>query len=191
MHEALFDTPDDAVVVENAFGRVSGRDIHRLRKGDWLNDEVINYYLLMIRERSMNPGTFINSKKPHSKGPTKKLPRIHAFNTFFYALLSERGYQGVRRWTKKAKVNLFDLDKVVIPVNRGNQHWVLCVVNVSQKRIEYYDSMGNAGVSNQNRSVLETVKRFMIEEAKAYNRSPADVEQWTFYVPVLTFELQC
>lgn len=183
VHEALFDTPDDAVVVENSFGKLSGRDIHRLQKGEWLNDELINYYLLMLKERSYHPDKF--SKKSHStKSPKKTLPKTHVFSTFFYQLLSTRGYSAVRRWTKKAKVNLFDVDRVLIPINKGGFHWILCVVNVTEKRIEYYDSMGREGESSENRGVLQNVRLFMVEEAKAQNKSPDKVANWSFYVPV-------
>jgi sentrin-specific protease 1 len=181
VHEALFDTPDDAVVVENSFGRLCGRDIHRLQKGEWLNDEIINYYLAMIKERSVHPE---NVTKRHSRS-SKRLPTLHAFNTFFYSLLSGRGYSAVRRWTKKAKVNLFELDRVIIPINKGGFHWILCIVNVTERRIEYYDSMGREGISSENQSVLITIRDFMVEEAEAQNRSPEEVANWTFHVPVL------
>jgi hypothetical protein len=189
VHEALFDTPDNAVVVENSFGKLSGRDIHRLRKGEWLNDELINYYLLMLRERSHHPDKY--SKKPHTKSSKKNLPKTHAFNTFFYQLLSTRGYSAVRRWTKKAKVNLFDVDRVLIPINKGGFHWILCVVNVSEQRIEYYDSMGREGESSENRPALQNVRSFMVEEAKAQNRSPDQVANWSFYVPVFPTHFSC
>jgi hypothetical protein len=185
VHEALFDTPDDAVVVQNSFGKILGRDIHRLQKGEWLNDELINYYHMMLRERSYQPEKFI--KKSHTKGPKKALPKVHAFNSFFYTLLSTRGYSGVRRWTKKAKVNLFEVDRVLIPINKGGFHWILCVVNVTERRIEYYDSMGREGESSENRPVLQNVRSYMMEEAKAQNRSPDEVANWSFYVPVLLF----
>lgn len=185
VHEALFDTPDDAVVVQNSFGKLSGRDIHRLQKGEWLNDELINYYLMMLRERSYHPEKL--SKRPHTKAPKKALPKLHAFNTFFYSLLSTRGYSGVRRWTKKAKVNLFEVDRVLIPINKGGFHWILCVVNVTERRIEYYDSMGREGESSENRPVLQTVRSYMVEEAKAQNRSSDEVANWSFYVPALLF----
>jgi sentrin-specific protease 1 len=179
----LYDTPDEAVVVENSFGKLLGRDIHRLRKGEWLNDELINYYLSMLKERSAHPESVINKVKPKSL-PKKPPSKVHAFNTFFYSLLSTRGYSAVRRWTKKAKVNLFDIDRVIIPVNKGGFHWILVMVNVSEERLEYYDSMGREGVSRENSGVLENVRNFMVEEAKAQNRSPDKVAKWSFHVPV-------
>ena len=139
----------------------------------------------MVRERSHNPTIVTNKKSPTAitKTPKNPLPKIHYFNTFFYSLLS-RGYAGVRGYTKKAKVNLFELDRVVIPVNKGNFHWILAIVNITDKRIEYYDSMGREGESNENRPVLTNIRNFMMEEAKAQNRSPKEVAKWGFYVPV-------
>jgi sentrin-specific protease 1 len=182
----LYDTPDDVVVVENSFGTIYGRDIHRLQKGEWLNDEILNYYLSMVRERSINPGNVTSQIKSHVQArPAKPLPKIFAFNTFFYSMLSGRGYSGVRRWTKKANINLFDLDRVIVPINKGGFHWILSIVNITEKRVEYYDSMGREGESNENRVVLTRIRDFMIEEAKARNQSHEEVAKWTFYVPVL------
>lgn len=45
----------------------------------------------------------------------------------------------MRRWTKAAKLDIFDLDKVIIPCHQG-MHWTLAVINIKEKRIEYYDS---------------------------------------------------
>ena len=137
----------------------------------------------MVKERSFNPAKVYNSK--HSPRHTStRLPRIFSFNTFFYSLLSARGYGGVRRWTKKAKVNLFELDRVVIPINKGGFHWILVIVNIEGKRIEYYDSMGREGESNENRPVLMNVRNFMVEEAKTQKHPPEQVASWSFYVPV-------
>ena len=140
----------------------------------------------MVKERSVNPAKVHNSKHSPQRTSTR-VPRVFAFNTFFYSLLSSRGYGGVRRWTKKAKVNLFELDRVVIPINKGGFHWILVIVNVREERIEYYDSMGREGESNENRPVLMNVRNFMVEEAKAQKHPPEQVETWSFYVPVSPF----
>lgn len=70
-------------------------------------------------------------------------PKCHIFNTFFYPLLMDSGkynYPRVRGWTRK--VDIFAMDKVVVPVHMGN-HWCLAIINFKQKRIEYYDSLGS------------------------------------------------
>lgn len=82
--------PDGAVLVKNFKIDMTKKDIRTLREGQWLNDEVINYYgeLIMQRAKENNTG----------------YPNIHCFSTFFYPTLTKQGYQSVRRWTKRAKV---------------------------------------------------------------------------------------
>uniref|UniRef100_A0A0D9V0R5 Ubiquitin-like protease family profile domain-containing protein n=1 Tax=Leersia perrieri TaxID=77586 RepID=A0A0D9V0R5_9ORYZ len=72
-----------------------------LNERDWLNDEVINLYLDLLKEREL-------------REPSKFL-KCHFFNTFFYKKLITGGYdyKSVRRWTTKRKLgyNLIDCDK--------------------------------------------------------------------------------
>ena len=63
------------------------------------------------------------------------------------------------RWSKK--FSIFDKDKVFCPVNIGNSHWTLIVIYVQQKRIQYYDSMGNS----QAKRYLNGALRYMGDEA--------------------------
>jgi sentrin-specific protease 1 len=44
-------------------------------------------------------------------------------NSFFYTKLVNAGYQyaGVRRWTKK--VDVFEHDVIIVPINISNAHW--------------------------------------------------------------------
>jgi sentrin-specific protease 1 len=49
-------------------------------------------------------------------------------------------------------VDIFKKDVVLIPINLGNMHWTAGVINVKQKRFEYYDSMGDA--SNLRRKIF-------------------------------------
>lgn len=74
---------------------VCGRDMATLQPGRWLNDEVINFYLQLLRQRAA---------RWREQDPSA--PRVHCFNTFFYAKLTERGYRyaAVKRWTRRAKV---------------------------------------------------------------------------------------
>jgi hypothetical protein len=44
--------------------------------------------------------------------------------------------------------------------------------------------MGREGVSSDNRAVLENIRAFMVEEAKAQNRPADEVAKWGFHVPV-------
>ncbi|CAA17063.1 SUMO deconjugating enzyme Ulp1 [Schizosaccharomyces pombe] len=129
------------------------KDLHTLRNRQWLNDEVINFYMNLISERSK-----IDSS----------LPRVHGFNTFFYTSLQRRGYAGVRRWAKKARVNIADMDAVFIPVHL-DVHWCMAVINKSKKRFEYWDSLaGSPG------KVFDLLRDYYIAETKG----AVDVSDW-------------
>lgn len=119
---------DSNFKAEKGNEQVDSNSLVRLRPGQWLNDDVINFYLELIKTRSKDQGGNVSS-----------------MNTFFYQKLSKDGYQSVRRWTKRLKLDIFSLDKLLIPINIQNMHWVCAVINFSARRIEYYDSMSDSG----------------------------------------------
>lgn len=111
---------------------INTSDLFRMRPNLWLNDEVINFYMNMIVDRS---------KKEHPNEPQKIL--VH--NTFFFPQLSKGGYKSVARWAKRLGVfgeGLLKLDYMFVPVHVSRTHWCLAVANFKLKRFEYYDSLG-------------------------------------------------
>eukprot|EP00588_Corethron_pennatum_P009003 CAMPEP_0194266106 /NCGR_PEP_ID=MMETSP0169-20130528/1125_1 /TAXON_ID=218684 /ORGANISM="Corethron pennatum, Strain L29A3" /LENGTH=605 /DNA_ID=CAMNT_0039006717 /DNA_START=204 /DNA_END=2021 /DNA_ORIENTATION=+ len=162
------------------YGRGNGREIiatsetdsvqrdslRRLRPGTWLNDEVIHYFLLMLARRDQELSKSLNRK------------RSHFFKSFFVTkLLDERGYcySNVKRWSKKVPgKDIFQLDKIICPVNVANSHWTCAVIFVEEKRIQYYDSMGCGG-----RRTLEGLLQYMVDEYKDKKKKVLDVNEWT------------
>lgn len=113
----------------------------------WLNDEVINSYLAVIidylRRENNNDGR-------HDK------PRFHAFNSFFFSNLRDKGYDSVRRWATRAKIgkkDLLNVDTVFIPVHNSS-HWTLIVVKPADKTIEHFDSLGS--LSRRHVGIVKT-----------------------------------
>ena len=97
----------------------------------WLNDEVIQAYLDLVVAHG-------------AKNKRSKIPKYHAFNAFFYSNLRTKGYDGVRRWAKKAKFggkDLLDLEYVFVPVNQSGFHWTMAIISPNRKTIQYYDSL--------------------------------------------------
>jgi len=113
------------------------RSIACLRDGIWLNCDVITFFLEWWRERTGGGG-----------GTEKKLPNLDNnpkcwyTDSFFFAKLTEDGYNyaQVARWTRT--IDVFKFDKMIIPINEGNKHWYLAVVNFRDKLTEVYDSLG-------------------------------------------------
>lgn len=116
-------------------------DIETLCGLNWLNDEIVNFYLQMIVERSNNQ---------------KKWPRVYATNTFFYPRLMKSGHSALKRWTKK--IDVFAHDLILIPVHLG-MHWCLAAINLKDKTITYYDSMNGS-----NERCLNALEQYLQDE---------------------------
>lgn len=117
-------------VLVNQFSiSICRKDIQTLRGLNWLNDEIINFYMSLLCERS--------------KDPARSLPKVHAMTTFFYPKLLKDGYGMLRRWTRK--IDIFSYDLVLVPLHLG-LHWTLAVIDFNCREVRYYDSMnGNNG----------------------------------------------
>ncbi|KAL2002850.1 hypothetical protein VTN02DRAFT_5747 [Thermoascus thermophilus] len=146
--------------VEEAMAQPSNRQLGTTLSGDpltkrdlatcytrmaWLNDEVINAYLALIvdylRRSSGNSGRNVR-------------PKFHAFNTFFFSNLRDRGYESVRRWASRAKIggeNLLSVDTVFVPVH-NSAHWTLMVIRPSARTIEHFDSLGSLSIAHVNKA---------------------------------------
>ena len=136
METALALSPDGTVLRRRAFGTLLpqlGVD----STSAWLNDEMVSGYLQLVVKDGLE-------KAKHRRGQS---PRYHAFSTFFYENLALKGYEGVDRWAKRAKLEGKDLLKaeyVLVPVHHGN-HWTLLVVSPLRKTVEYFDSFHRNG----------------------------------------------
>jgi sentrin-specific protease 1 len=100
-----------------------------------LNDEVINLKAEMINER-------LTVEEAQKTATT----RGYMWSTHFYTKLFEDdtyNYKSVRRWTKRRKIDIFALDKVLVPVNLSNLHWVLAVIDMKQQSVTYMDPLLN------------------------------------------------
>ena len=106
----------------------------------WLNDESVNGYLKLITN-------FHNSHHPST------IPKSHAFTSFMFKQIAEKGYRGVERWARRAKIggaDLLETHTIFIPINNGS-HWTLMVVYPGARTAHYYDSMGRNRYDNGRR----------------------------------------
>ncbi|XP_061681803.1 sentrin-specific protease 5-like [Syngnathoides biaculeatus] len=94
-------------------------DLSTLEEQNWINDQIINTYGDLIMEAAQH--------------------NVHFFNSFFHKQLDAKGYEGVKRWTKK--VDLFSKWLLLIPIHL-EIHWSLVTVNMATKTINYFDSQG-------------------------------------------------
>ncbi|KAG7450262.1 cysteine proteinase [Guyanagaster necrorhizus] len=162
--------------VVSKYGReqVTGQDLQRLKPGQWLNDEIINFYGAMILGRSE-----ASKENPAVNGTVKRKVtplNVHYFSTFFWSKLDQDGYEKARltKWTKK--FDLFAKDMVLIPVNHNNMHWTAAAINFRRKRIESYDSM------NMSRQlVFKLLRHYLDAEHRNKKKKPFDFTGWEDY----------
>ncbi|KAM0456268.1 hypothetical protein ACHAPV_007210 [Trichoderma viride] len=91
-------------------------DIPRLNESEFLNDNLINFYIRHLQFR-------LEKERP------ELLPKVYFFSTFFFEKLkSTKGkinYDGVKAWT--ARVDLLSYDYIFVPVNE-HTHWYLAII---------------------------------------------------------------
>uniref|UniRef100_A0A1A8M391 SUMO1/sentrin specific peptidase 1 n=1 Tax=Nothobranchius pienaari TaxID=704102 RepID=A0A1A8M391_9TELE len=145
-------------ILSEGFGlSLTRKDLQTLSSLNWLNDEVINFYMNLLVERSKEPD----------------LPSTNTFNTFFYPKLRSSGYSAVRRWTKK--MDIFSKDILLVPVHLG-VHWCLCVVDFRKKSIMYFDSMGGS-----NDEACQILFDYLQQESKDKKGKEMDTSGWTLH----------
>jgi sentrin-specific protease 1 len=85
---------------------VSARDMALLRPNTWLNDEVINFYGVMVNIRSAAAKARKEKGKAQMLEGDEDLLDVHVFSSHFFSKLANSGYSGVRKWSKKVSALL-------------------------------------------------------------------------------------
>lgn len=154
IQQALIPQPGDQVLVEGFGLRITRKDMHTLAQSNWLNDEVINFYMNLLIAR----------------GGKNDFPRVHAMNTFFYPKLLSGGHSSLKRWTRK--VDVFAQDLIVVPIHLGI-HWCMAIIDFRAKSIRYYDSMGGC-----NNKCLTSLRCYLEAESLDKKKEVFDTRKW-------------
>ncbi|KHJ31582.1 putative ulp1 protease family protein [Erysiphe necator] len=116
-------------------------DIERLDEGEFLNDNLMMFYLRWLQQK-------VEQESPEIA------KRVYFHNTFFYERLTsiERGksginYENVERWTSKVK--LFEYDYIVVPINE-NFHWYVALICNAPKLLGKSKNSGEAFESSES-----------------------------------------
>ncbi|CAE7739236.1 SENP1 [Symbiodinium pilosum] len=168
--DALFGQGGADEVIASRFSvEVTRRQLECLRPGEWLNDEVINFYYKLLQERSKT-------------GTTS--PKCWFTNSFFWPKLSgnnkEYNYKEVRRWTIKAKIDVFEMDYIIFPMNIAETHWAMGAIDLKEKGFRYFDSM----FSNPPSNFVAFLRRYLADEHKAKkSKDLPGVDGWKLLIP--------
>ena len=98
---------------------VEWSDLERLDEGEFLNDNLIGFFLRYLEQR-------LEEERP------ELAKRVYFFNTYFFATLTNAhkgrklfNYEGVQKWTRS--VDLFTYDYIIVPINE-QAHWYLAII---------------------------------------------------------------
>ncbi|KAJ5108623.1 Peptidase C48 SUMO/Sentrin/Ubl1 [Penicillium angulare] len=123
---------------------VSVEDRDRLRENEFLNDNLIAFYLRFLQENIERTNKSIAE-------------RVYFFNSYFYATLksTKKGstginYSGVEKWTRN--INLFEYDYIVVPINEDAHWYVAIICNLPSLSIPPTRPVESAPVDDKQRS---------------------------------------
>ena len=132
-----------------------------IRPNRWLNDEVINLHnnCSSLSEMANEQNSTILSTHFYTK-----LMDVH--DTKVYT------FEAVKKWRVTKEGLLLKMTKVYIPINQGNQHWVLVVIDNPSRTITLYDSLLSENSFNEltgeilseyNKDILGNIMRLLKE----------------------------
>ena len=93
-------------------------DLPRLDEGQFLNDNLVEFYLRYLSEQ-------LQTERPDIA------KRVYWFNTYFYTSLTQSSksrkinYDGVKKWTRN--VDIFTHDYIIVPINES-AHWYVAII---------------------------------------------------------------
>lgn len=123
-------------VIVTGYVQIKRKDMRTLRESQWLNDEIINMVSNLV-------------KKFLEKPDKERVPKIYLPLTFFTSkLMSDKlnkfNFDNVKRWTTRAKVDVFACDFLIFPRNITNTHWACVFVDMKRKIVWNLDSLGRS-----------------------------------------------
>lgn len=142
---------------------------------DWVNSDALNFYFVLLTERDTRL-----TLRSHDFCRLNGLdPEIYARRPSYfcessvYTFFSDAGT--IDSWKN---VDLHLHDKVFLPINIDNTHWVLVVIFVQKKKLVFYDSLLTCTSSIASKKIIQTVLRWWIKYHQQKNL-PFFPEEWT------------
>jgi len=162
---------DSEILVSRFNVELTRKQLACLKPGQWLNDEVINFYCKLLEERSKQ---------------IKDSNKCWFPNSFFWPKLSgdqnkNYSYKDVRRWTVKAKIDIFALDYVIFPMNICESHWALGAIDFKAKGFRYFDSM----FCRPHKNFAPFLRQYLQDEHKGKKggKELEGAEEWDLIIP--------
>ena len=161
----LRDVPANFKLSLKGGDKVRREAMRSLRPPQWLNDEVINGYLLRVLLPKVNRS------------------QVYIFNSFFMSTLLRTGtdgrsapsynFDGVKRWGNRLrrKHKILGVKEIFVPINHSRIHWLLLRANTDTKVITLWDSLGR---KPGNQLYLTAMLRYLGDKYSELHGVPSD-----------------
>eukprot|EP01083_Nonionella_stella_P281201 956833_1 len=150
-----------SIVAEIDGKRIQLKDLKTLMAEEWVDGQVVDFYMALLSAR--------NAREHGGR---------HGFLfSFFYDVMSKLEYSYRKDLRDFVEFDIFAKEKVFIPIHVSGNHWCLAVLNMRDRRIEYYDSLGGG----TNRDCVQKLKKFLKDEHLQKRGDELDVSSWTVY----------
>ena len=128
--------------------QITRKDLRSLCYPNYVNDTIVDEYLMMIKAR--NPDNFV------------------VLNSYFFQRLDELGLEEGMEQTKTwIKEDLRSKENILIPICK-NDHWRLVHIDTKQKIVYYLDSIiGSRKNSSAPRIIKEFIEKYYTEKGEA------------------------
>ncbi|KAJ2983428.1 hypothetical protein NUW58_g6250 [Xylaria curta] len=136
---------------------IDKEDIQRLDEGQFLNDNIIIFYLRYLQKH-------LEDEKPDLA------KRVYFQNTFFYDKLKPTktgqgiNYDSVKTWT--SKVDLFSKDYIIVPINEYS-HWYVAIICNAPKLLPSSDRHTQIDASENGGNATPNAVRITQEPTRA------------------------
>ncbi len=153
---------------------VKRSSMQTLNPREWVNDEIVNYYLKVCLARRDETLSELTGRK-----------RSHFFNSHFMAQMfpggGEYNCNNVKSWSKNVPgKDIFELKYIICPINYNNKHWTTAVIFMEEKQIKYYDSLVETKATNLfSKARLNGLLQYLKDEYKTKNHGKEmDATEW-------------
>ena len=142
-------------------------DLERLDDGQFLNDNLLGFYLRYLEYH-------LEDQRPDVA------KKVYWFNTYFFASLTQtvkgkRGinYDAVRKWTRN--IDVFTYDYAVVPINES-AHWYVAIICNLRALDRMPDVEGREGHSSPQSERFEALDELEAEVSEDNSAVPGDEE---------------
>ena len=132
--------------------------IRCLEPETWLNCETLDAYFLLLDARAKKFGQ-----------------NVMILPTHFYNSTSEPKYSFANGLQYFHERNPLECDQVLIPMNQSGEHWVMMVVNIKKKLLQFFDPLAQL---NSKKKEQQHIRRYFEELARQSNMGALNIPLW-------------